>query len=62
MSLEEMINLFQEQNLNNLLDSGKLAQVVTSFRHMVNAQEILLGGSVPPSCDETNILSQSYKP
>ncbi|KAJ5629049.1 hypothetical protein N7490_011277 [Penicillium lividum] len=45
MSVEEMANLFQEQNLNRLLDSGKLAQVVTSFRHMVNAQKILLGGT-----------------
>ncbi|OBT82808.1 hypothetical protein VE02_09167 [Pseudogymnoascus sp. 03VT05] len=33
-----------------------------SFRYRVNTKEILLGGSIPPSCDETNILTQRYDP
>lgn len=62
ISVDEMASLFQEQNLSDLLSGGKLAQVITSFRHRVDAKEIMLGGSVPPSCDEMSILSQNYNP
>ncbi|KFY13926.1 hypothetical protein V492_02971 [Pseudogymnoascus sp. VKM F-4246] len=62
MSIVEMASLFQDENLRQLLNGDKLKQVITSFRYRANSNEILLGGSVPPSCDETNILTHRYDP
>lgn len=62
MTIEEMASFFQDKNLHHLLVGDKLKHIITSFRYRVGAKEVLLGGSVPPSCDETNILTQRYDP
>ncbi|KAM5454301.1 hypothetical protein MaudCBS49596_002318 [Microsporum audouinii] len=62
LSIGEMSACFKEDNLIQLMDTGKLKQIIRSFRHRADAKEILLGGTVPPSCDETNILTQRYDP
>ncbi|KFZ17445.1 hypothetical protein V502_04599 [Pseudogymnoascus sp. VKM F-4520 (FW-2644)] len=62
MSIGDMASHFQDENLLHLLNGDKLKRIITSFRHRVNAKEILLGGSIPPSCDETNILTHRYDP
>jgi hypothetical protein len=57
-----MASFFQDKNLHYLLNSDKLKQIITTFRHRVDAKEILLGGSIPPSSKETNVLTQRYDP
>lgn len=60
MSVGEMAGFFRDENLLHLLHGDNLKKIITSFRYRVDAKEILLGGSVPPSCDETNILTHRY--
>ncbi|RHZ57373.1 hypothetical protein CDV55_104136 [Aspergillus turcosus] len=62
MSLGEMTSFFHEKNLLQLLDSQTLRQIVISFRRNVDSKKVLLGGKVPPSCDETNIITHRYDP
>ncbi|OJJ81391.1 uncharacterized protein ASPGLDRAFT_68701 [Aspergillus glaucus CBS 516.65] len=62
MSVGEMAGFFRDENLLHLLHGDNLKKIITSFRHRVDAKEILLGGTVPPSCDETNILTHRYDP
>jgi hypothetical protein len=59
---EEAIALFRDENIHKLLDRQTLAQTVNATLHQVQTKRMLLGGSIPPSCDETNILSQNYDP
>ncbi|KAK2874961.1 hypothetical protein FQN49_001912 [Arthroderma sp. PD_2] len=62
MSIPKMASFFRDENLTHLLSTNKLKHIITSFRYRVHAKEVLLGGTVPPSCDETNILTHRYDP
>ncbi|KAE8374821.1 hypothetical protein BDV26DRAFT_300007 [Aspergillus bertholletiae] len=62
MSISEMAAFFDEGSLLQMLDSHILGQIIISFRHQVDSKKVLLGGKVPPSCDETNILTHRYDP
>lgn len=62
LTMDELAGLFQEENLLELLNSNKLRQAVQSFQQYHRDGHITLGGHQPPSCDETNILSQKYNP
>ncbi|GLA31379.1 hypothetical protein AnigIFM63326_010051 [Aspergillus niger] len=62
MSVEEMVKFFGEKYFIHLLNTDNLRRIITSFRRRADANELLLGGQVPPSCIETNILKQRYDP
>ncbi|KAJ5899605.1 hypothetical protein N7495_004349 [Penicillium taxi] len=62
LPFDEIITMFRDENIHKLLDQHTLDQAVTSFKRKLQTKDIILGGSVPPSCDETNVLSQNYDP
>jgi hypothetical protein len=62
LSVDEIGLLFQDSNIETLLDPARLRDVVTSFRQSFNKGEITLGGELPPSCAETNLISEKYDP
>ncbi|EAW13694.1 uncharacterized protein ACLA_044140 [Aspergillus clavatus NRRL 1] len=61
-TVEELGQFFHDWKLHNLLDIELLKSIVQSFQSHVASGNITLGGDVPPSCAETNILSQAYNP
>ena len=61
-SFEEIIALFRDENIHKLLDRQTLEQTVTAVIRQIQNKRIIFGGSVPSSCDETNVLSQNYDP
>ncbi|KAK2782870.1 hypothetical protein FQN53_009556 [Emmonsiellopsis sp. PD_33] len=61
MTVDEMAKIFQDKILGNLLKYN-IKHIITSFRYRIDAQEILLGGRVAPSCNETNIIKHRYDP
>lgn len=62
MSVDEMARYFKNENLLDLLNHQNLKDIIASFRYRIDSQEILLGGRIAPSCDETNILRHRYDP
>lgn len=62
MSMDEMVAPFREKDATALLNSDNLQRLVASFRRRVDDKEILVGGSVPPSCDERNFFKFRYDP
>ncbi|KAG6811927.1 hypothetical protein H0H92_005258 [Tricholoma furcatifolium] len=61
-SLEELVPLFREENLIQLQSGSQLKQTVILFKHLVRTNQLTLGGKIPPSCDETNVVSGRYDP
>lgn len=62
LSLDDIALLFQDSKIETLLDPARLRHVVKSFRQRFNQGEITLGGELPPSCSETNLISEKYDP
>lgn len=60
LTVEEMTRAFKDKT--RFLQTDKLRHIVVSFRHRLAAKELLLGGKVPPTCDETNIVLHRYDP
>lgn len=60
--LEEIVALFRDENIHKLLDHTTPTQAVTVVLHQIQTQQVIFGGSVPSSCDETNVVSQKYDP
>ncbi|KAE8354363.1 hypothetical protein BDV28DRAFT_156282 [Aspergillus coremiiformis] len=62
LEIDTISTLFQDANLDRLLDPTLLNHVITSFQQRFQAGEIPLSGTRPPSCAETNLLSEQYDP
>ncbi|KAJ5899993.1 hypothetical protein N7495_004737 [Penicillium taxi] len=62
LSLEELGILFNEENIHHLIDHDQLVQAVTSFKVHIENRRVTFGGTSPPSCGETDLLSESYNP
>jgi hypothetical protein len=62
LSVDEIAILFQDANIDQLLHPATLSQAILSFRHRFHNGEIPLGGVQPPSCAETNLISETYDP
>ncbi|KAF9888576.1 hypothetical protein FE257_008508 [Aspergillus nanangensis] len=62
LSINTIADLLQDSNLGLLSDPSLLHQVVTSFQQRFRDGQIVLGGTLPPSSEETNLLSGSYDP
>lgn len=54
--------LLQDQISNQPLDPRLFSEVIISFEQRFKNGEIALGGVLPPSCAETNLLSEKYDP
>ncbi|KAF9890176.1 hypothetical protein FE257_006337 [Aspergillus nanangensis] len=62
LDIKHMSVLLQDSNVDRLLDPTLLHDVVTSFQRRFRNGEITLGGILPPSCEETDLLSEHYDP
>ncbi|KAI1877271.1 uncharacterized protein JN550_001343 [Neoarthrinium moseri] len=62
MTLEEITDLFRESNMFRLLDADTIRRAVNSFQRLDREGHITYGGSRPPSCATTDVMSQSYNP
>ena len=60
--MNKVIALFRDENIHKLLDRQILEQTVKAVLRQIHTKRIIFGGSVPSSCDETDILSQNYDP
>ncbi|KAB8200581.1 hypothetical protein BDV34DRAFT_230111 [Aspergillus parasiticus] len=60
--INTIAHLLQDSNLDLLLDPNLLLQVVVSFQQRFRSGQITLGGTLPPSTEETNLLSERYDP
>ncbi|KAJ5097767.1 hypothetical protein N7456_008488 [Penicillium angulare] len=61
-NLDEVANLFKDENIHKLLSHDQLMQAVHSFKCQVADGKVTYGGLKPPSCGETDIMSESYNP
>ncbi|KAJ5612759.1 hypothetical protein N7510_005953 [Penicillium lagena] len=57
---EDIAFLFSNENIHQLQDDKLLHQIVRGVRLQILARRVVLGGKIPPSCEETDILSQHY--
>ncbi|KAJ5999858.1 hypothetical protein N7481_000267 [Penicillium waksmanii] len=62
LSLEDLAMLFEEGSIDRLIHYDQLILAISSFKHHIKLGNISFGGSHPPSCDETNLTSQTYNP
>lgn len=62
MSLDELASLFDEENIYQLIDHTRLMQAIHSLREHLKDGRVTFGGQRPPSCQETNLLSEQYNP
>lgn len=62
LTLDELSELFKDSNLHQLMSHSKLMHAISSFRHHLAAGRVTFGGSQPPSCGETDLLSEEYNP
>lgn len=62
LNLNELAELFKDGNLHELMTHSTLMHAISSFRHHVAAGRVTFGGSYPPSCGETDLLSENYNP
>ncbi|KAJ5731530.1 uncharacterized protein N7483_006038 [Penicillium malachiteum] len=60
--MDELTKLFIEGNLRSLMHHDQLMETVHSFKYHVSNGSVTYGGSKPPSCGETDLLSESYNP
>ncbi|KAB8267872.1 hypothetical protein BDV30DRAFT_246221 [Aspergillus minisclerotigenes] len=60
--IDTIAHLLRDSNLDLLLDLNLLLQVVVSFQQRFKNGQITLGGTLPPSSEETNLLSERYDP
>lgn len=62
LSMEDLTRLFEESSINQLMQYDQLILAISSFKHHAASGNIKFGGIHPPSCDETNLVSQTYNP
>lgn len=62
LSLGEMAQLFKDENLPHLLKPDKLKEVARAFRQHSIQGRMTMGGTIPPSCLEIDVLSERYDP
>ncbi|CAI7590805.1 unnamed protein product [Penicillium glandicola] len=62
ISLGELASLFNEANLYQLMDHTRLLKVIYSLRQHLKDGRLTFGRQNPPSCEETNLLSEQYNP
>lgn len=62
IAIEDLAPLFRDENLSELLTGNRVKQVVHAFKRKIMTGQVTLSGKLPPSCEEINILSESYDP
>ncbi|EFR01199.1 hypothetical protein MGYG_04201 [Nannizzia gypsea CBS 118893] len=62
MDVDDLSSLFQDSSLSRALDPALLLAAVTSFQQRYRKGEIILAGTRPPSCEDTDLLSERYNP
>ena len=60
--LDEIASLFEEENLHQSITHSRLVHVIYSFQQHVRHGSVRFGGLNPPSCEETNLISETYNP
>jgi hypothetical protein len=60
--LDQLASLFDEENLYQLMDHTRLMQAIHSLKQHLEDGRVTFGGQKPPSCEETNLLSEQYNP
>lgn len=50
----------RERDVSTAASYSRMKEVVACFKAAAKARVVLLGGSVPPTCDETDVLSETY--
>jgi hypothetical protein len=61
-SLGELASLFEVENMHQLMDHNSLMQAVYSFKQHTKNGRVNIGGTKPPSCQETDLFSEQYNP
>lgn len=62
IAMEEGPRWLQEKQGSTTQDNDWLSRIVSCFKSAAKARTLLLGGKVPPSCDECDVLSESFNP
>ncbi|KAL3479453.1 hypothetical protein BJX99DRAFT_222135 [Aspergillus californicus] len=61
-SLDEQIEIFRRESSSHFPDHRALLSVALSVRQSLRDGSITFGGRDAPSCDETNLASETYNP
>lgn len=62
LTLDELSNIFQDENIHKLMSHKIILQAIRSFKFHNEQNLISLGGTQPPSNDITNLFSETYNP